>query len=92
MDQLKPTRHVHVTYEDYKLLVPRPNDTYEALLDGFLDTFKYVLPVSQEQARKMVRFQRYDEKHQEYIDIEPGSSTAGIKKIHSRLVRWSTTM
>ena len=92
MGQVNSTRHVHVTYEDYKRLVPLPNDSYEALLDGFLETFKDVLPVSPEQARKMVRFQRYDEKYQDYIDIEPGSSTAGIKKIHARLDIKSTIM
>ena len=83
MDQLNSMRHVHVTYEDYKRLVPLPNDSYEALLDGFRETFKDVLPLSQEQARKMVRFQRYDEKYHDYVDIGPGSSTAGIKKINA---------
>ena len=47
-------RQVHVTFEDYKRLVPLKNDTYEALVDGFITTFKDVLPVSEEQARDMV--------------------------------------
>ena len=67
------------------------DDTYEALLDGFLETFKDVTHASPEQARKMVRFQRYDEEYHDYVDIEPGSNTAGIKKVHARLEKLSTS-
>ena len=79
------SRKVHVTHEDYKRHVLLPNDSYEALLDGFLETFKDVLPVSSEQARKIVRFQRYDKADHDYVDIEIGSSTAGIRKIKAIL-------
>ena len=81
MDQLNSRSPAHVILEDQRRLLPLPNDNYEELLDGFLETFKDVLLVSPEQARKMVRFQRYDEEYHDYVDIEPGSSTAGIKKI-----------
>ena len=85
-------RQVHVTFEDYKRLVPLKNDTYEALVDGFITTFKDVLPVSEEQARDMVLFRKYIPKFKDFVDINPGDSTADINNIQARLDGASSRM
>ena len=79
------SRVIDVEYKGHERKVPLEYDTYEALLDGFINTFKDVLPVSEEKAREMVRFQKYDSTDQGYVDIiSPSESIAGISKVKAK--------
>ena len=84
MDNSQPIT-IHVTFKNHKRLVTPKNDTYDALMDAFLKTFADVLHVSEEVARCHILFQGYVPEFDDYVDIIPGQSTAGIKKIVASL-------
>ena len=69
MSFLKKTRRVHVTFGDYKRVINFPKD--EEILDlryhfhrGFSDV------LSEDITPANVKFQRYDDAFQDYIDLE----------------------